>query len=105
MTALPLPSLPGTKPSLSERFAQKAARLQSVEAVIVRNTNSTVTIWTILDREPYKREIRDAVYDLEVEMLKQFSEAEVDFRLINTAEYNTLAELHLPVGIILYKRR
>jgi hypothetical protein len=105
MTALPLPSLSGTKPSLSERFAQKASRLQSVEAVIVRSTNDTVTIWTILDREPYRREIRDAVYDLEVETLNEFPEAHVDFRLINTAEYDTSAEVHLPVGTVLYKRR
>jgi hypothetical protein len=89
---------------LSLTFAERVSQIEEVKKVMLTNDKEGLRIWTILDREPNNRELRNRIYDVEAEVLDRFPEVGIDFRLINLAEYSNSDGLHIPSHKVVYER-
>jgi len=66
--------------------------------------DSYSSIWTLLDRDPGNRETKRRIYAIEAEVLDSFPDAQVDFKVINLAEYSAPGLLHIPSSQAIYQR-
>jgi hypothetical protein len=89
---------------LVEVFARSVSTIEAVKVVALVRSGNGFRIWTILDKEPENRDLRERVYDIEGATLDKFPGAKVDFRLVNLAEYSNPEALHLPSEEIIYRR-
>ena len=95
---------PRQSQELPHRFAQRVSTIDAVKAVMSVRTHDGTRIWTILDRDPENRNLRDSIYDIEGEVLAEFRNVNVDFRLINLSEYPNPGTIQLPSHKVIYQR-
>lgn len=89
---------------LPSSFVREVSKIQAVKTVIQVRTESGMCIWTILDMEPENQELRYDIYDIEGRVLDHFPDVQVDFRLINLAEYPDPDSVHIPSREVIYQR-
>ncbi|MEA3421360.1 MAG: hypothetical protein U9Q97_06765 [Acidobacteriota bacterium] len=73
-------------------FVQKVSRIAQVKQVFLTDNER---IWTFIAAEPFDRNVRDLIYQVEEEVLELCTEPFVDFRLINYNEFEKDERLHL----------
>ena len=65
-------------------FVQKVSRIAQVKQVFLTDSER---IWTFIVAEPFDRNVRGLIYQVEKEVLELCTEPFVDFRLINYNEF------------------
>lgn len=78
--------------TLVGEFIHIVSDLPHVRQVLLEATDVGPTVWTVIDAEPFKQDERDLVYDAELRVIERRPNLDVDFRLINVAEYGDEAE-------------
>jgi hypothetical protein len=83
---------------IANEFAAQAGAIPGVRTVATVPLGEALGIWIVLDGD-LTGQVRRAVYALEAAFFRRYQEAEIDFRLIDAAEYpaNRRAGL-LPTG-------
>lgn len=86
-------------------FAHHVAAIGAVKRVIAAKAPQGKTLWTIMSDQEGKRETRRSIHEAEMEVMGEFPDAEIEFRLINEAELADPAAVHMPQGNIVYERQ
>jgi len=89
---------------LVEQFAELAFALPQVQRVVLVADDDDLTIWTVIDAEPFDRDQRYPVYGAQARVLRDAECDAVDFRLINVREFGSDAADMMPRAGILWER-
>ena len=88
------------------RFVDSISEIPEVSRVYLDDASDEVThIWTFLDREPFESAPRYRVYDVEEKAREKLEGQDLEFHLINTAEYpeGTVPD-RAPGAVLLFER-
>ena len=89
---------------LVEHFAGLAFALPQVQRVVLIADEGDLTIWTVIDTEPFDRGQRYPVYAAQARALSMIDCDSVDFRLINLREFGSDAADIVPRAEAIWER-
>jgi hypothetical protein len=98
------PSVQTGVTQLAEHFAELAFALQQVQRVILVADDGDLTIWTVIDAEPFDRGQRYPVYVAQARALSMTDCDFVDFRLVNLREFGSDAANVVPRAEVIWER-
>jgi len=86
-------------------FARRVRSIAEVSGVRSRLSEGIAYVTVLLDKKPWDTEPRYRVYEAEAEIIGKYQTAEIDFRLINLAEYPEDQRPYLiPAADVVYSR-
>jgi hypothetical protein len=77
----------GATRALAASFVEIVRRFPQVDRMLLETSSEAARVWTIIEAEPLDPAPREAIYEAELEALDRHPGVDVDFRLVNVAEY------------------
>lgn len=97
---------PLTIEDLAQQFVELVRELPFVDLVLIEESGSGATIWTIIDAEPSDWSFQEQVYGAELKVQQDHIGVDVGFRLINIQEMRDLQVTWYPTrSRVLWERR
>ncbi|MBI4504129.1 MAG: hypothetical protein HY691_01220 [Chloroflexi bacterium] len=71
---------------LIHAFTSRVGERPQVRKVLLEATGTGPRIWTVIEGEPFKPELRKPIYEAELEAMQISPDVVADFRLVNISE-------------------
>jgi hypothetical protein len=72
--------------SAANEFVGRVRELPQARRILLEESDEGSRIWTVIEAEPFARELRNPIYLAELAVLRSHPSAEVGFRLMNLVE-------------------
>jgi hypothetical protein len=68
-------------------YLKRMKKIDIVQEVRCVEDKGGITIWTIISAPPFEYDLRDPIYDAQIEVFQRLDRPVVDFRVLNVREY------------------
>ena len=72
---------------LCKLYVDDVRRFDVVREVRVHEGEDSIAIWTLISAPPFEDELREPIYDAQINVLLEATKANIDFRVVNLEEY------------------